>query len=95
MQVEGTRLYRVRDVAEHFDVSVATIYRAIESGQLQALKLGTGTGTFRVPGTAVLAYAQACVQAAYDSWFPTDLSGDHADRESSGGRGGSAVGVAG
>jgi excisionase family DNA binding protein len=48
MQVQGTRLYRVRDVAEHFDVSVNTIYRAIESGQLTALKLGTGTGTFRV-----------------------------------------------
>jgi excisionase family DNA binding protein len=54
MQVERTRLYRVRDVAEHFDVSVATIYRAIESGQLTALKLGTGTGTFRVTGVAVL-----------------------------------------
>jgi hypothetical protein len=26
MQVEATRLYRVRDVAEHFGVSVATIY---------------------------------------------------------------------
>ena len=23
MQVQGTRLYRVRDVAEHFDVSVS------------------------------------------------------------------------
>jgi excisionase family DNA binding protein len=94
MQVEGTRLYRVRDVAEHFDVSVATIYRAIESGQLQALKLGTGTGTFRVPGTAVLAYAQACVQAAYDSWFPDGTPAGHVDR-GSGGCGESAVGVAG
>lgn len=70
MQVEGTRLYRVRDVAEHFDVSVATIYRAIESGQLTALKLGTGTGTFRVTGAAVAAYAEACVRAAYEAWFP-------------------------
>jgi excisionase family DNA binding protein len=79
MQVEGTRLYRVRDVAEHFDVSVATIYRAIESGQLTALKLGTGTGTFRVTGAAVVAYAEACVQAAYAAWFPGGTSGDHAD----------------
>jgi len=63
MQVEGTRLYRVRDVAEHFDVSVATIYRAIESGQLAALKLGTGKGTLRVTGTAVLAYQRACARA--------------------------------
>jgi excisionase family DNA binding protein len=76
MQVEGTRLYRVRDVAEHFDVSVATIYRAIESGQLKALKLGTGTGTFRVSGAAVLAYAESCLRAAYRSWFPADVSDD-------------------
>jgi excisionase family DNA binding protein len=70
MQVDGTRLYRVRDVAEHFEVSVATIYRAIESGQLRALKLGTGTGTLRVTGAAVLAYAESCMQATYRSWFP-------------------------
>ena len=93
MQVEGTRLYRVRDVAEHFDVSVATIYRAIESGQLAALKLGTGTGTFRVSGAAVAAYAEACVQAAYQSWFPDGTSADHgADQQA--GRSESAVGVA-
>lgn len=66
MQVEPTRLYRVRDVARHFEVSVATIYRAIGSGQLAALKLGTGTGTFRVTGAALLAYAEACAQAACD-----------------------------
>lgn len=35
---------RMKDAAKHLDVSVATIYRAIESGQLRALKLGTGTG---------------------------------------------------
>jgi excisionase family DNA binding protein len=70
MQVESTRLYRVRDVAEHFDVSVATIYRAIESGQLSALKLGTGTGTLRATGAAVIAYAELCMQAAYRCWFP-------------------------
>jgi excisionase family DNA binding protein len=79
MQVERTRLYRVRDVAEHFDVSVATIYRAIESGQLTALKLGTGTGTFRVTGAAVVAYSEACVRAAFESWFPGGGSSDHAD----------------
>ncbi len=70
MQVESTRLYRVRDVAEHFDVSVATIYRAIESGQLSVLNLGTGTGALRVTGAAVVAYAESCTQAAYRSWFP-------------------------
>jgi excisionase family DNA binding protein len=67
MQVEGTRMYRVKDVAEHFDVSVSTIYRAIESGQLDALKLGTGQGTLRVPGCAVLAYAARCGQASTEA----------------------------
>ena len=86
-------MYRVKDVAEHFDVSVATIYRAIESGQLAALKLGTGTGTFRVLGAAVAAYAEACTKAAYKSWFPGDTSADHADDQLAA-RGESAVGVA-
>lgn len=81
MQVERTRLYRVRDVAEHFDVSVATIYRAIESGHLKALKLGTGTGTFRVTGDAIRAYAEACMRAAYRSWFPSEVpAGSTGDR---------------
>jgi excisionase family DNA binding protein len=67
MQVESTRMYRVREVAKHFDVSVTTIYRAIESGQLDALKLGRGKGALRVTGAAVTAYAHACTQAANDS----------------------------
>jgi excisionase family DNA binding protein len=61
MQVEDTRMYRVGEVAEHFNVSVSTIYRAIESGQLDALRLGTAV---RVPGWAVLAYTDACYDAA-------------------------------
>jgi excisionase family DNA binding protein len=65
MRLEATRLYRVRDVAEHFGVSVATIYRAIGSGQLGAVRLGIGAGTLRVSGAAVAAYEQACERAAY------------------------------
>jgi len=64
MQVDGTRMYRVRDIAESLDVSVATIYRAIESGVLPALKVGTGSGALRIPGVAVQAYMRACEQAA-------------------------------
>ncbi len=64
MQVDGTRMYRVRDVAEGLDVSVATIYRAIESGVLPALKVGTGKGALRIPGAAVQEYMRACEQAA-------------------------------
>ena len=80
MQVEGTRMYRVRDVAEHFDVSVATIYRAIEAGQLDALKLGTGKGTLRVTGAAVAAYARACTQTAYDSLENARASSNNPER---------------
>ena len=56
------RVYRVKAVAEMFDVSVATIYRAIETGQLNALKLGTGRGTIRVPQSALEAFTRSCVR---------------------------------
>jgi hypothetical protein len=59
MQGEGTQLYRVQDVAGHFAVSVATIDRVTESGQLVALTFGMGTGAFGVSGVAVLADEQA------------------------------------
>jgi excisionase family DNA binding protein len=64
MQVDGTRMYRVKAVAEMLDVSVATIYRAIESGALRALKIGTGKGALRVQSDAIADYVKACQQAA-------------------------------
>ncbi len=66
MHERTARVYRVKAVAEMFDVSVATIYRAIEAGQLSALKLGTGRGTLRVPESALVAFAKACGQTADD-----------------------------
>lgn len=66
MQVEATRLYRVKAVAEMFDVSVSTIYRAIESGKLAALKV-TGSkerGSLRISESAIRTYRQACAVAA-------------------------------
>jgi excisionase family DNA binding protein len=66
MQVNGTRMFRVKAVAELFDVSVATIYRAIESGKLDALRIGAGKGAIRVPEYAVKAYQEACAAAAQD-----------------------------
>ena len=59
MQIENTRWYRVRDVAGHCAVSVATIYSVMESGKLAALMFGTKTGILRASGAAVLACAQA------------------------------------
>lgn len=69
MQTHVTRMYRVRAVAEMLDVSPATIYRAIESGALKALKVGTGKGALRIPAEAVSAYVQHC-QAAAASAMP-------------------------
>lgn len=65
MQVESTRLYRVRAVAEALDVSAATIYRAVESGALRAVRMGTGKGAVRIPGQAIREYLAACESAAY------------------------------
>lgn len=64
MQVESTRLYRVKAVAESLDVSVATIYRAIETGALRAVRVGTSAGAVRIPGQAITEYMAACERAA-------------------------------
>lgn len=64
MQVDRTRLYRVQAVAKAFDVSVATIYRAVESGSLRAIRLGTGKGAVRIPGDALEDYLASCEAAA-------------------------------
>jgi len=64
MHERTTRVYRVKAVAEMFDVSVATIYRAIETGQLNALKLGTRRGAIRVPQSALEAFARSCGHGA-------------------------------
>lgn len=68
MQFEDNRMYRVKAVAEALDVSVATIYRAIESGKLDALKIGTGKGTIRITGKAANIYVNACSGAAYQAY---------------------------
>ncbi len=57
-------------------VLVATIYRAIESGHLDVLKLGAGRGMLRVTGAAVVSCEQSCMQAAYRSWFPGGTASD-------------------
>lgn len=67
MHDNGTRVYRVKAVAEMFDVSVSTIYRAIELGQLEALRLGKGKGAVRVPERALSTFEAACAEAAHRS----------------------------
>ncbi|MGI9001435.1 MAG: helix-turn-helix domain-containing protein [Pseudonocardia sp.] len=55
MQDDRTRMLRVKAVAEMFDVSAATIYRAIRSGQLDALRIG---GSVRVPSDALKVFGE-------------------------------------
>lgn len=64
MQVEDTQLFKVKAVARLFDVSPATVYREIEAGRLSALRIGSGTGSLRVPGTAVNAYMDRATVSA-------------------------------
>jgi excisionase family DNA binding protein len=68
MQVDSTRMLRVKTVAEMFDVSPQTIYRAIESGRLEALKLGSGRAV-RIPESSVRAFAEGC------AWSQTPENG--------------------
>lgn len=84
MQVESTRMYRVRDVAARFDVSVSTVYRAIESGQLDALKLGAGRGALRIPDYALNAYEEACGQGAYEALVTGGAVAEHDESAISG-----------
>jgi len=79
MQVNGTRMLRVKAVAEMFDVSPQTIYRAIESGKLDALKLGSGRAV-RIPEYALRAFINDCGEAAYRSFVVGDESAAAADR---------------
>lgn len=65
MQVMDSVLHRVRVVAARLDVSVATVYRAIGSGRLRALRIGAGRrGAVRVPESAVTEYLRTCEEAA-------------------------------
>lgn len=69
MQDKVTRMHRVKAVAEAFDVSVHTIYRAIRSGELDALKVG---GSIRIPDEALTAYREACAEAAHQEFVIGD-----------------------
>ncbi|WP_268239369.1 helix-turn-helix domain-containing protein, partial [Longimycelium tulufanense] len=53
MQDKGTRVFRVKAVAEMFDVSVSTVYREIKAGRLDAYKIGNA---IRIPEEALRAF---------------------------------------
>jgi len=79
MHDNGTRMFRVKAVAAMFDVSPATIYRAIEAGQLAALKHGGGKGALRIPEPALQAYEQACQAMALRAGAAGAHGGDSDD----------------
>jgi len=71
MQVDDTRMYRVKDVAGLVDVDVSTIHRAIRSGELGA-SYRVGRGALRIPGEVLSAYLDRCAQAATRTESPAD-----------------------
>ena len=81
MQIDRTRVYRVKAVADMLDVSPKTIYRAIESGQLDAYKIGTGKGTLRISGHALEVYLDACAESAFDAYVLGGTNAETADED--------------
>lgn len=59
MRVDHSQMYRVKAVAELLDVSVSTVYRAVESGALASPRIGTSV---RVTGQALDAWTASCAQ---------------------------------
>lgn len=68
MKFDQDWMYQVKEVAERLNVSKQTIYRAIESGALDGLKIGTGRGTLRISGSALNTWLNSCSEAAYAAY---------------------------
>ena len=71
MQEQVTRYYRVKAVAERYDVSPATIYRAIEAGKLDAIKIGNAV---RISSSAIAAFEESAAEAAYQDTQSGDIA---------------------
>lgn len=48
--------YTVAEVAALLRVDESTVYRAVASGQMGALRIGKGRGTIRIPAEAFRAF---------------------------------------
>ena len=59
MQDNGTRMYRVKEVAELLVVHVSTVYRLAESGRLHSVRVGFGKGALRVPAESLDEYLRS------------------------------------
>ena len=54
-----SQLLTVKDVAGRLCVSIASVYRLIESGRLPAHRIGVGRGTLRVSEAALESYLRS------------------------------------
>jgi len=79
MRVEDNAVFRVRDLVNLLDVSPNTVYRAIRTGDLDAMKFGSGKGALRVSGTAVNVWLTSCMEASYRSFVEGGESPEAAD----------------
>jgi len=92
MQMQGTRYYRVNALAEMFDVSPATVYRAIRNGQLDAVRIG---GSVRVPESALAGFVERAAAHAHSAYVMAGGSpeGDDAEGQVAGSGAGAGAGV--
>lgn len=60
------QLLRVKQVAAMLDLNTSTVYRLIEAGRLQALRLGVGNGGLRIPRDAYLEFVKQSLTATAD-----------------------------
>ena len=63
----GQRLYRVAEIAARHAVDKTTVYRQIKAGRLEAIRIGTGRGTVRVPAESLAKYEASITAAAADT----------------------------
>jgi excisionase family DNA binding protein len=69
---EPEALYLVAEVAAMLRVDHSTVYRAVASGALKALRIGKGRGTLRIPAAAFRAYCASL--ATHPSKSPGPVS---------------------
>ena len=62
------RYYRVDEVAEYFSISVRTVYRLIEEGELGRTKI---RGCLRIPITEIQRYENRLKKQMADTSYPS------------------------
>ena len=62
------RYYRVDEVAEYFSISVRTVYRLIDEGELGRTKI---RGCLRVPLTEIQKYEKKLEKQMADTSYPS------------------------